>query len=51
MELFTRLPDDIKILIITEFTGQFKMRNGQFMAQLNLKFLDLWFVMPMMRGA
>ena len=28
MELFTILPDAIKILIITEFTGQFKMRNG-----------------------
>ena len=40
MELFTRLPDDIKILIITEFTGQFKMRNDKLMAQLNKKFLD-----------
>ena len=35
MELFTLLPDDIKILIITEFTGQFKMRNGNLIQQID----------------
>ena len=40
MEIFTRLPDDIKILIITDFTGQFKMRRGKLMTQLDKKFLN-----------
>ena len=40
MELFTRLPDDIKFLIVTEFTGQFKMRRGKLMTQLDRKFLN-----------
>ena len=35
MELFARLPDDIKFLIITEFTGQFKMRNGNLIQQID----------------
>jgi hypothetical protein len=40
MELFTRLPDYIKILIITDFTGQFKMRIGKLITQLDKKFLN-----------
>ena len=32
--------DDIKFLIVTEFTGQFKMRRGKLMTQLDKKFLN-----------